>query len=69
MLPASQSRFPSMGVVAHCTTILGHMIGRQLLRPPGYEAEVEKVLEDHDECTGAMLSFVAVGCAGPLLSR
>jgi DNA polymerase (family 10) len=27
-----------------CTTILGHMTGRQLLRRPGYDIDVEKVL-------------------------
>jgi DNA polymerase (family X) len=27
------------------TTILGHMTGRQLLRRPGYEVDIEKVLE------------------------
>jgi hypothetical protein len=26
------------------TTILGHMTGRQLMRPPGYDIDVEKVL-------------------------
>jgi DNA polymerase (family 10) len=31
--------------VAHpCTTILGHMTGRQLLRRPGYEIDIEQIL-------------------------
>jgi DNA polymerase (family 10) len=28
-----------------CTTILGHMTGRQLQRRPGYEVEIERILE------------------------
>jgi DNA polymerase (family 10) len=32
--------------VAHpCTTILGHMTGRQLLRRPGYELDIDRVLK------------------------
>jgi DNA polymerase (family 10) len=27
------------------TTILGHMTGRQLLRRPGYEVDIEEILE------------------------
>jgi DNA polymerase (family 10) len=27
------------------TTVLGHLTGRQLLRRPGYEVDIDKVLE------------------------
>jgi DNA polymerase (family 10) len=42
--PATQTERIIRAVANPHTTILGHMTGRQLLRRPGYEIDIEKVL-------------------------
>jgi DNA polymerase (family X) len=43
--PATQTERIIRAVRHPATTILGHMTGRQLLRRPGYEVDVEQILE------------------------
>ncbi len=43
--PQGADRADHQGRVNPYTTILGHMTGRQLLRRPGYEVDIEKILK------------------------
>jgi DNA polymerase (family X) len=45
MDPGEQTERILRAVAHPCTTILGHMTGRPLLRRPGYEVDVERVLK------------------------
>ena len=43
--PETQTERIMRAVANPYTTILGHMTGRQLLRRPGYEVDIERILE------------------------